>query len=437
MALAAPGDAGKDKLGVLGSLLARCCGAGREPLPQGAGHGKFGEAAVSTKCPLDECRTVVDRLYFHGGIPDNTALAALAFGICKQLAAPRYCDTRAVCLAIYREDKKFCAEVGTNTEVVGLAGNLSAVRCAVMKLVLRYGGRSPLACVEKLILVGDTGRCILPGWQCREMLIEHLDPSVPVVCAWRGMGGGRCPKGHELEQHAETRDPTVHRCDQCGRQDVKQAEEIFRCQSCDYGVCRACNQQDGRLSQIKLRSISIKELHPYPSPYRHMPFAEIADLASQFAENCAPVPFEPTDRRRLYETAYAAARAPALNGAAFAVCCAASALFLSGETRTCAAAAAESPCAVEAVVRLGVWLEEHASQGDVPQLILVCDQWGVLHAPFAVGRGYLVEHGFGDVALLVHDGESGELCELRCRDLVGGAVEIEPEPKSTVVEDQG
>merc|ERR1712151_713127 len=86
----------------------------------------------------------------------------------------------------------------------------------------------------------------------------------------------------------------------------------------------------------------------------------------------------------------------------------------------CAAApAVEYPCSIDSVARLSVHLEEQRDQGDAAKLLLVCDAWGVLHAPFAVGRSYLLEHGFGDVAMMLHDAASGRLRSLNCSELAG------------------
>ncbi len=42
--------------------------------------------------------------------------------------------------------------------------------------------------------------------------------------------------------------------------------------------------------------------------------------------------------------------------------------------------------------------------------VTLVDQFGVAHAPFAVARGFLVEHGFGDcVCILIARGEDGKL----------------------------
>ena len=39
----------------------------------------------------------------------------------------------------------------------------------------------------------------------------------------------------------------------------------------------------------------------------------------------------------------------------------------------------------------------------VPKVLLQVDQFGVCHAPFAMARSILTEHGYGDVLCIVHD----------------------------------
>ena len=63
--------------------------------------------------------------------------------------------------------------------------------------------------------------------------------------------------------------------------------------------------------------------------------------------------------------------------------------------------------------------EARRRSGNRALLLLVSDQWGVLHAPFAVGRSYLVERGFGDLLTAVHNPLTGAVQELRCSDLTG------------------
>eukprot|EP00966_Prymnesium_polylepis_P138061 3189959-Prymnesium_polylepis.1 len=66
--------------------------------------------------------------------------------------------------------------------------------------------------------------------------------------------------------------------------------------------------------------------------------------------------------------------------------------------------ALEYSCSLDAVCQLAQAIETSASK---PAVLCMVDQYGVCHAPFAPARAYLVEHGFSDVRLLVHDTEGG------------------------------
>lgn len=46
--------------------------------------------------------------------------------------------------------------------------------------------------------------------------------------------------------------------------------------------------------------------------------------------------------------------------------------------------------------------------------MLLVDQFGNLHAPFAQARTFLCEHGFGDTEVVVH-GEEGGLVVLKAK----------------------
>lgn len=350
---------------LLGQCAACLCGQPRV-LPKGVGHGRFGEGLVDTMAPLVDCALLVDRFDLEGGLPSDSVLAELAFAVRAQLAPPRHSNFRVVCLILYRLGGQLRAEIGANSEVVSLAGGCCAERCAIAKLVTRFGGRTPLEGVERLVLVSDAPSCVLPGYACRELLSEHLDSDVPITCAW------------------------------------------YDSQAKIVGV-------PGRRPQ--LRRTSVRALQPHPCAYRHVARGELATFAEQLAAKCAAVP---ADARSLFEkTLQTAQEVTDAHRRVHPAQYAAGALFHSGELRACSAAPAiEFPCSIDAVARLSVHLEERQQRGDLPKLLMVCDRWGVLHAPFAVGRSYLLEHGFSDVDMLVHD-DAGELCTLKCSDLSG------------------
>jgi hypothetical protein len=58
-----------------------------------------------------------------------------------------------------------------------------------------------------------------------------------------------------------------------------------------------------------------------------------------------------------------------------------------------------------------------------PTLLLLIDQHGLAHAPFAQARALLTEHGYGDLSIIVHDCESLQPVLVR-------AAELTPEPPS-------
>lgn len=55
---------------------------------------------------------------------------------------------------------------------------------------------------------------------------------------------------------------------------------------------------------------------------------------------------------------------------------------------------------------------------DRPSWVLLVDQFGNLHAPFAQARTFLVEHGFGETKIAIH-GEDGGIVVVKAKG-VGG-----------------
>lgn len=49
-----------------------------------------------------------------------------------------------------------------------------------------------------------------------------------------------------------------------------------------------------------------------------------------------------------------------------------------------------------------------------PSCVLLVDQFGNLHAPFAQARTFLSEHGFGDTRVVVH-AEDGSIAVLKAK----------------------
>lgn len=69
--------------------------------------------------------------------------------------------------------------------------------------------------------------------------------------------------------------------------------------------------------------------------------------------------------------------------------------------------ALEYGCTLDAVCSLAGPIQQQAAKGRHPVMIVMADQHGMCHAPFAPARSFLKEYGFGDVKVLVHDGATG------------------------------
>ncbi|KAL7548105.1 hypothetical protein ACHAWF_011392 [Thalassiosira exigua] len=74
--------------------------------------------------------------------------------------------------------------------------------------------------------------------------------------------------------------------------------------------------------------------------------------------------------------------------------------------------ALEYGCTLDAVGQLASVIDRKAIQVEEdsppcrPLLLVQCDQFGIAHAPFAQGRAYLTERGYGDCKVLVHQRRS-------------------------------
>jgi len=103
------------------------------------------------------------------------------------------------------------------------------------------------------------------------------------------------------------------------------------------------------------------------------------------------------DQRRLHPIKYGAA-----------------VLFNDGTVATASQKAAlEYGCTLDAVGQLAAEIMRKSMQIDEdnpackPVLLVQCDQFGIAHAPFAQGRAFLSERGFGDCKVLIHQERLG------------------------------
>lgn len=68
---------------------------------------------------------------------------------------------------------------------------------------------------------------------------------------------------------------------------------------------------------------------------------------------------------------------------------------------------------VDAAVQLAHAMESNKAQSLAgPVLIIQTDQFGILHAPSGHARGFLMEYGYENIPLLVHDTHTGDLLSI-------------------------
>ena len=93
--------------------------------------------------------------------------------------------------------------------------------------------------------------------------------------------------------------------------------------------------------------------------------------------------------------------------------------------------AAEYGCTLDAVTQLVPFIEQKQKQKESdhskqknnkfpvrPFLLVQVDQFGIAHAPFAKGRAFLTEYGFGDCNILIHNEDCTEIIEIKTSNLV-------------------
>mmetsp|Transcript_369 Transcript_369/g.864 ORF Transcript_369/g.864 Transcript_369/m.864 type:complete len:440 (-) Transcript_369:1717-3036(-) len=94
--------------------------------------------------------------------------------------------------------------------------------------------------------------------------------------------------------------------------------------------------------------------------------------------------------------------------------------------------ALEYGCSLDAVGQLAHDVEEKGREGQRPVMLVQADQFGIIHAPFAPGRAFLSEHGYGDCEVAIHtntsdslkEGEPAEILVVKASDLTPAAPDI-------------
>ena len=237
--------------------------------------------------------------------------------------------------------------VGHNDEACTLVNSICAERAAFAQMAGLFAPRG--ITVTGVYITTDAPHAVTPGAMCREFMLSsrHTLPSTRIV-----MEG-------------------------------------------DVGVASRCER-------------TLEQLLPYASIYTRLKRTAQRSTGEQLSSALA------NQRRDLGGHEGAAWRA------AFAACTSdrrdelhpikygAAVVFRDGHVATAwQKKALEYGCSLDAICQLAPAIEERMSleehRASPPVVICMCDQFGVLHGPFAPARAYLCEHGYGATRVLIHD----------------------------------
>jgi len=266
---------------------------------------------------------------------------------------------------------------GSNSEPGNLGGAICAERAALVRLRLL---NSPI--LEKLVVTTDSQHAISPGPLCREFLQGCGDPSTPLVIT-NGPG-----------------------------------TDIVEC--------------------------TIADIFPYPYMYRKLSRDVVITSATRFSSYCQPCTTSLVrllDTNSIFKVMQAAHAVNSFDNEdpLHPIRLSAAVLYEDGETQsTYQLKGLEYGCTsdpMEAIIHFMLQNKEKKAL-----LLVMLDQFGVCHAPFARARAQLAERGFDHVSILIHtpadrseailnaegdaDGSRVELQVVKVKDLL-------PSPGST------
>lgn len=305
--------------------------------------------------------------------PDQLDLLLAHRYRCSLQSAPRQSNFRVVALIFLNKESinetKGCPPLlcwsddrpyllGTNSEACWIGNSICAERSALA--LLRW---FPTAKVNKIVIATDAPGPIAPGCLCREFMAscDQIPWNTPIV-----LGGTTCQRCKEELYHVGDDS------DQCDHGD-----------SHDF------------VGTI----VTLKSMYPHPSLYvRTKPSDCIA-----FAEKWQPGVLE--SQHKLLDVARAFLEDQADGTNALHPISYVAAVFFRDRSHAFARCvkSLEYGCSLDAVTQLAPALEAKRKSGIEALQIVQVDQFGIAHPPFAPGRAFLVEHGYGHVSVVMHD----------------------------------
>eukprot|EP01033_Poteriospumella_lacustris_P002105 gene2106-1531_t len=283
-------------------------------------------------------------------------------------SSPTQSNFRVVAIFIVEhgdsDNRILSAICGANTEPGNINGSICAERAAICRLRFLVQPK-----VVKVSVVTDSPQPISPGPLCREFLASVTDLTTPVV-----IGNGKGDKFFEYPLGNLIPHPYVYR---------KQLRQQIVSFAKDFGTsCFPCSAHYAGILPVELRQRLINAA-------REVNELDRADALHPIRLSAAVLYSD--------DTTFASWQMKGLEY---------------GCTGDAVEALVHNMAHTMTLKRFnpeGIFLR--------PVALVMVDQYGVCHAPFARSRSLLMEHGFGDVLVLIH-GEDGVLHDVVVDDLL-------------------
>ncbi|CAM9274425.1 unnamed protein product [Sphacelaria rigidula] len=366
----------------------------------------------------------------RAGYIENAQLVATAHELRRSLDPPHQSLFRVVCILLYEDvSGKMRRITGTNCEPSTIGGSICAERAAMCKL------REVTDCklVTKVVVVTDSPRPLPPGVLCREFLSAHLPPCTPVIMA--GSGDDTLLSdagGFEYDKH-DSQSPSVVNTDLDAKYHARTSEAEVAQSTCncakeersDEGAGQPRGTVPPRGGSGCIDMTTVGQLYPWRNLYGLTPRGDqlrlgfVRQQASQNLSKAGVAESLGLDNATVdaYDKTQKATEDDNQDGV-HPIRYAAAAVFPDGQLEiTHQVKALEYGATLDPVTLLAPVLMRRAKGGIRPSCVLLVDQFGNLHAPFAQARTFLCEQGFGNTRVVVH-GADGRLVVLKAQDLV-------------------
>jgi len=259
----------------------------------------------------------------------------------NRLNPPLHSLFRVCASVLYRLDGEIHKEVGANWETCNMSQAICAERCALTALRVKVEDLSRIEMIG-IIICSDAPTFITPGPLCREYMSEY--PSIKLDTPILLVDGNKDTEVHTLDKL------WPHPCRYRG------------------GVTTAVPDD------------SLEKVTP-----EYKQFFDVVNTAHSAAINGIEMM---TKREKLW----------------YKICYAAAVRFEDGSIRSCVAdQALEYGCSLDAVQQVYVLMKEMQASGVMATHLVMCDQYGRLHAPFATARALLSELYESHVSILLHN----------------------------------